>query len=162
MVSGSAGLYAPPPVAQLGRGTFDYIDIVFVIIWAWTFQSLSVNDGLRYQFRLGTWRASRSRASDVGGFAGFFIMAVLWGVFGVHNVFAARAVDPDYVSQLPPGTPTGSLQHGVAEVTITYFVIVALLLIVIVIARMFNPVDFDEYARYARSILHRSPREPAR
>ena len=162
MVAGSAGLYAAPPVAQLGRATFDYVDIVFVIMWAWTFQSLSVNDGLEYQFRLGNWRAARSRASDVGSFAGFLVVAVLWGVLGVHNVFAARAVDPYYVSRLPPGASTDSLQNGVAAVTTTYFVILGLLLLIVVIARVFNPVDFDEYTGYARSILRRSPREPVR
>jgi hypothetical protein len=93
-VAGNAGLYLSPRVAQLGRGTFDYLDEVFLIMWGWTFQRLSVNDGLQYQFQLRKARPSRSRTSDVWGFAGFSIVAILWEVFAVHTVFAARAVDP--------------------------------------------------------------------
>lgn len=161
-VAGNAGLYVSPPVAQLARGTFDYLDGLFLVMWAWTFQRLSVNDGLQYQLQLRKARPSRSRASDVWGFAGFSIVAILWGVLAVHTVFAARAVDPVYVNRLPPGVPADSLQHGVVEVAITYFVLVGLVLVLNVVARLFNPIDFNEYERYARRISHLSPREPVR
>jgi hypothetical protein len=163
-VAGNAGLYVSPPNAALGRGTFDYLDGLFLVMWGWTFQGLSVNDGLQYQFQLRKARPRplRSRASDVWGFAGFSIVAILWGVFAVHPVFAARAVDPVYVNRLPPGVPADSLQHGVVEVTITYFVLVGLVLVLNVIARLFNPIDFNEYERYARRISRLSPREPVR
>jgi hypothetical protein len=161
-VAGNAGLYQSPPIAQMARGTFDYLDGLFLVMWGWTFQGLSVNDGLQYQLPLRKARLSRSRASDVWGFAGFSIVAILWGVFAVHTVFAARAVDPVYVNRLPPGVPADSLQHGVVEVTITYFVLVGLVLVLNVIARLFNPIDFNEYERYARRIPRLSPREPVR
>ena len=117
-----AGLYVVHPIGLLARGTFDYLDALFLVMWAWTFQSLSMNDGLHYQLQLRKAHPSRSRASDVGGFVGFSIVAILWGVLAVHTVFAARAVDPAYVNRLPPGVPADSLQHGVVEVTTTYFV----------------------------------------
>lgn len=162
-VSGAAGLYVSPVVAQLGWGTFDYIDMVFFIMWAWMFQLLSTNDGLYYQLQLRKVRVPRSRASDVWGFAGFSVTAILWGVLGVHAVFAGRAVDPGYVSRLPSGVPADWLQQGVVDVTTTYFVLVGLVLVLIVVARLFNPIDFDEYDRYIRRVLHlRTPRTPVR
>ena len=160
-----AGLYVVHPIAQLARGTFDYLDAVFLIMWAWTFQSLSMHDGLHYHFQLRKAHPSRSRASDVVGFAGFPIVAILWGVLAVHTVYAARAVDPAYVNRLPSGVPADSLQHGVVEVTTTYFVLVGLVLVLNLIARLFNPIDFNEYERYAARILHilhLSPRKPVR
>lgn len=156
-VSGAAGLYIPPVIAQLGRGTFDYINMLFLIMWAWMFQLLSVNDGLQYQLTLGRARVSRSRASDVWGFIVFMLVAILWGVLAVHPVFAGRAVDPMYVNRLPSGVPASSLQHGVVEVTTTYFVLVGLVLVLIVVARLFNPIDFDEYERYLRRVLRQPP-----
>jgi hypothetical protein len=67
-----------------------------------------------------------------------------------------------YVRRLPQGVPAGSLQHGVVEVTTTYFVLVGIVLVLIVVARLFNPVDFAEYDRYCRKLLHLPPaREPA-
>ena len=164
-VAGNAGLYVSPPIALLARGTFDYLDGVFLFMWARTFQLMSVNDGLHYQLKLRKAHPSRSRASDVAVFAGFPIVAILWGVLAVHTVFAARAVDPAYVNRLPSGVPADSLQHGVVEVTTTYFVLVGLVLVLNVIARLFNPIDFNEYERYARRILrilHLSPRKPVR
>jgi hypothetical protein len=164
-VAANAGLYVVPRIAQLARGTFDHLDAIFLIMWAWTFQSLSMNDGLHYQLLLRKAHPPRSRASDVFGFAGFSIVAILWGVLAVHTVFAARAVDPAYVNRLPSGVPADSLQHGVVEVTATYFVSVGLVLVLNLIARLFNPVDFNEYERYARRILHilhLSPRKPVR
>jgi hypothetical protein len=161
-VSSAVGLYIPPTISRLGIGTFDGIDVAFICVWAGTFQLLSVNDGLQYQLRLRKVRVPRSRASDVWGFIVFALVAVLWGVLGVHNVFAGRAEDPTYVSRLPFGVPAGSLQHGVVEVTTTYFVLVGIVLVLIVVARLFNPVDFDEYDRYCRRLLHLPPsREPA-
>jgi hypothetical protein len=161
-VSSDAGLYIPPTISRLGIGTFDGIDVAFICMWAGIFQLLSVNDGLQYQLRLRKARVPRSRASDVWGFIVFTLLAVLWGVLGVHNVFAGRAVDPMYVSRLPSGVPAGSLQHGVVEVTTAYFVLVGIVLVLIVVARLFNPVDFDEYDRYCRKLLHLPPsREPA-
>jgi hypothetical protein len=121
-----------------------------------------MNDGLKYHFQLRKTHPSRSRASDVVGFVGFSIVAILWGVLAVHTVYAARAVDPAYVNRLPSGVPADSLQHGVVEVTTTYFVLVGLVLVLNVIARLFNPIDFNEYERYARRILHMSPQEPVR
>ena len=156
-MSGVAGLYVSPAVAQPGRGTFDYIDILFVIMWAWMFQLLSTNDGIHYQLQLRKRRVPRSRASDVWGFAGFLVVAILWGVLGVHNVFAGRAVDPAYVSRLPSSVSAESLQQGVVEVTTTYFILVGLVLLVIVITRLFNPIDFDEYDRHIRKVLHLLP-----
>ena len=164
-VAANAGLYVVRPIAQLARGTFDYLDAVFLVVWARIFQLMSMNDGLHYQLKLRKAHPSRSRASDVVGFAGFSIVAILWGVLAVHTVFAARAVDPAYVNRLPPGVPAASLQHGVVEVTTTYFVSVGLVLVLNVIARLFNPIDFNEYERYARRILHilhLSPRKPVR
>jgi hypothetical protein len=162
-VSRAVGLYIPPTISWLGIGTFDGIDVGFIFMWAGMFVLLSVNDGLQYQLRLGKMRVPRSRASDVWGFIVFTVLAVLWGVLGVHNVFAGRAEDPMYVSRLPQGVPAGSLQHGVVEVTTTYFVLVGIVLVLIVVARLFNPVDFDEYDRYCRKVLHLPPsREPAR
>jgi hypothetical protein len=134
-------------------------------MWAWTFHSLSMHDGLQYHFQLRKAHPSRSRASDVVGFAGFSIVAILWGVLAVHTVFAARAEDPAYENRVPSGVPADSLQHGVVEVTATYFVSVGLVLVLNLIARLFNPVDFNEYERYARRILHilhLSPRKPVR
>ena len=158
-----AGLYVVHPIAQMARGTFDYLDALFLFMWAWTFQSLSMHDGLHYHFQLRKAHPSRSRASDVAGFVGFPIVAILWGVLAVHTVYAARAVDPAYVNRLPPGVPAASLQHGVVEVTTIYFVSVGLVLVLNVIARLFNPVDFNEFERYARRILqHLSPRKPVR
>jgi hypothetical protein len=153
-VSGAVGLYVSPMVAQLGRGTFDYINVVFVIMWAWMFQLLSTNDGVQYQLQVRKARPPRSRATDVWGFIGFLAVAVVWGVVGVHAVFAARSVDPFYVDRLPPGVPAESLQHGAVVVTAAYFVLIGLLLTLIVIARRFNPIDFGEYDRYIRRVLH--------
>jgi hypothetical protein len=161
-VSTAVGLYIPPTISWLAFGTFDGIDVSFICVWAGIFQLLSVNDGLQYQLRLRKARVPRSRASDVWGFIVFTVLAVLWGVLGVHNVFAGRAVDPMYVNRLPQGVPAGSLQHGVVEVTTTYFVLVGIVLVLIVVARLFNPVDFAEYDRYCRKLLHLPPsREPA-
>ena len=157
IVATFAGLYVVHPIAQLARGTFDYLDAIFLIMWAWTFQSLSMNDGPQYHFQLRKAHPPRSRASDVVGFVGFSIVAILWGVLAVHTVYAARAVDPAYVNRLPSGVPAASLQHGVVEVTTIYFVSVGLVLVLNLIARLFNPVDFNEFERYARRmILHLS------
>jgi hypothetical protein len=162
-VAAIAGLYVVPPIAQLARGTFDHLDAIFLIMWAWTFHSLSMNNGLQYHFQLRKAHPARSRASDAAGFAGFSIVAILWGVLAVHTVYAARAVDPTYVNRLPSGVPAASLQHGVIEVTTTYFVSVGLVLVLNLIARLFNPVDFNEFERYGRRILRRlSPRKPVR
>jgi hypothetical protein len=126
------------------------------------FQDLSTNDGLQYQLKLRKARVLRSRASDVWGFIVFTVLAVLWGVLGVHNVFAGRAEDPMYMRRLPDGVPASSLQHGVVEVTTTYFVLMGIVLVLILVARLFNPVDFDEYDRYRRKLLRLPPsREPA-
>jgi ABC-type multidrug transport system fused ATPase/permease subunit len=161
-VSLAAGLYIPPTISWLGIGTFDGIDVGIFFMWASMFVLLSVNDGLQYQLRLGKTRVPRSRASDVWGFIVFTLLAVLWGALGLHRVMASRAVDPMYVNRLPSGLPAGSLQHGVVEVTTTYFVLVGIVLVLIVVARLFNPVDFDEYDRYCRKLLHLPPsREPA-
>jgi hypothetical protein len=161
-VSLAAGLYIPPTISWLGIGTFDGIDVGIFFMWASMFVLLSVNDGLQYQLRLGKTRVPRSRASDVWGFIVFTLLAVLWGALGLHSVMASRAVDPMYVRRLPQGVPAGSLQHGVVEVTTTYFVLVGIVLVLIVVARLFNPVDFAEYDRYCRKILHLPPsREPA-
>jgi hypothetical protein len=161
-VSIAAGLYFPPTISRLGIGTFDGIDVGFICVWAGMFQVLSTNDGLEYQLKWRKARVLRSRASDVWGFIVFTLLAVVWGVLGVHNVFAGRAVDPTYVNRLPQGVPAGSLQHGVVEITTTYFVLVGIVLALIVVARLFNPVDFDEYDRYCRKLLHLPPsREPA-
>jgi hypothetical protein len=157
-VAAIAGLYVVPPIAQLARGTFDHLDAIFLIMWAWTFHSLSMHDGLQYHFQLRKAHPSRSRASDVAGFVGFPIVAILWGLLAVHTVYAARAVDPAYVNRLPSGVPAASLQHGVVEVTTIYFVSVGLVLVLNVIARLFNPVDFNEFERYARRILQHLPR----
>jgi hypothetical protein len=162
-VSIAAGLYFPPTISRLAIGTFDGIDVSFICVWAGMFQVLSTNDGLQYQLKWRKARVLRSRASDVWGFIVFTVLAVLWGDLGVHNVFAGRAVDPTYVNRLPQGVPAGSLQHGVVEITTTYFVLVGIVLALIVVARLFNPVDFDEYDRYCRKLLHLPPsREPAR
>ena len=158
IVATYAGLYVVHPIGQLARGTFDYLDAIFLLMWAWTFQSLSMHDGLHYHFQLRKAHPSRSRASDVAVFVGFPIVAILWGVLAVHTVFAARAVDPAYVNRLPFGVPADSLQHGVVEVTTTYFVLVGLVLVFNVIARLFNPIDFNEYERYAHRILQHLPR----
>ncbi|MGO4102926.1 hypothetical protein AB4Y63_03165 [Leifsonia sp. YAF41] len=156
-ISSGAGLYIPPRIAQLGIGTFDGINMLFLIMWAWMFQLLSVNDGLQYQLTLRKARVLWSRASDVWGFIVFTLVAILWGVLGVHTVFAGRAVDPTYVNRLPFGVPASSLQHGVVEVTTTYFVLVGLVLVLIVVTRLFNPIDFDEYERYLRRVLRQPP-----
>ncbi|MCU1530396.1 MAG: hypothetical protein JWP75_4159 [Frondihabitans sp.] len=161
-VSDAVGLYIPPTISRLAIGTFDGIDALFFFMWTGMFVLLSVNDGLQYQLTLGKTRVPRSRASDVWGFIVFTLLAVVWGALGLHSVMASRAVDPMYVSRLPQGVPAGSLQHGVVEVTTTYFVLVGIVLVLIVVARLFNPVDFDEYDRYCRKILHLPPpREPA-
>lgn len=158
-----AGLYVVHPIGLMARGTFDYLDAIFLLMWAWTFQSLSMHDGLHYHFQLRKAHPSRSRASDVAGFVGFPIVAILWGALAVHTVYAARAVDPAYVNRLPSGVPADSLQHGVVEVTTIYFVLVGLVLVLNLIARLFNPVDFNEFERYGRRILrHLSPRKPVR
>lgn len=154
IVATFAGLYVVHPIGLLARGTFDYLDALFLFMWASTFQSLSMNDGLQYHFHLRKAHPSRSRASDVVGFVGFSIVAILWGVLAVHTVYAARAVDPAYVNRLPSGVPAASLQHGVIEVTTIYFVSVGLVLVLNLIARLFNPVDFNEFERYAARVLH--------
>ncbi|MDJ0350735.1 hypothetical protein [Cryobacterium sp. PH29-G1] len=156
-ISSDAGLYIPPAIAQLGRGTFDYINLLFLIMWAWMFQLLSVNDGFQYQLTLRKVRVPRSRASDVWSFIVFTLVAILWGVLGVHAVFTGRAVDPTYVNRLPSGVQASSLQHGVVEVTTTYFVLVGLVLVLIVVMRLFNPIDLDEYDRYLRRVLRLPP-----
>ncbi|WP_243012663.1 hypothetical protein [Cryobacterium zhongshanensis] len=150
-------MYFSPAIAQLGRGTFDYINLLFLIMWAWMFQLLSVNDGLQYQLTLRKTRVPRSRVSDAWGFIAFTLVAILWGVLGVHTVFAGRAVDPTYVNRLPSGELASSLQHGVVEVTTTYFVLTGLVLVLIAVARLFNPIDFDEYDRYLRRVLRLPP-----
>ncbi|WP_434317564.1 hypothetical protein [Leifsonia sp. P73] len=81
-------------------------------------------------------------------------VAVLWGVIAVHSVFASRATDPIYLLRLPEGVPASSLEHGVTEVVTAYFILIASALVQVLIARLFNPVDFDEYARHIRGILH--------
>ena len=152
-VSNAVGLYIPPTIARLAIGTFDGINVLFFFMWTSMFQLLSVNDGLQYRLKLGKWRAPRSRASDVLILVAFPVVAVLWGV-AVYGVFAGRATDPMYLRRLPEGMPASSLQHGVTEVITTYFIFVAVVLILIVIARRFNPVDFDEHDRQVRAILH--------
>lgn len=156
-VSEAAGLYVPPTMARLGKGTFDYIDAVFLIVWSLIFQAMSIHNGRRHQLILSKVHVPRSRASDVGGFIGFTVVAILWGVL-VRTVFAGRAVDPTYISRLPFGVPAASLQAGAQQVTATYFIVVGLVLVLIVIARVFNPIDFDEYGRYLGRLRFRSPR----
>ena len=153
-VSNVAGLYIPPTIARLGIGTFDGINVLFFFMWASMFQLLSVNDGLHYRLELSKKRVPRSRASDALILIAFPVVAVLWGVIAVYDVFANRATDPMYVRRLPEGVAASSLQHGVTEVMTTYFILVALVLVLIVIARRFNPVDFAEYDRHVRAILH--------
>lgn len=153
-VSDMAGLYIPPTIARLAIGTFDGINVLFFFMWTSMFQLLSVNDGLQYRLKLGKKRAPRSRASDVLILVAFAVVAVLWGVFVVYDVFAGRATDPMYLRRLPGGVPASSLQLGVTDVMSTYFILVALVLVLIVIARRFNPVDFDQYDRHVRAILH--------
>ena len=152
-VSNAAGLYIPPTIARLAIGTFDGINVLFFFMWTSMLQLLSVNDGLQYRLKLGKKRAPRSRASDVVTLVAFPVVAILWGV-AVYGVFAGRASEPMYLHRLPEGVQAGSLQHGVTEVMTTYFILVALVLVLIVIARRFNPVDFDEYDRHVRAILH--------
>lgn len=156
-ISSGAGLYIPPAIAQLGIGTFDGINVLFFFMWASMFLLLSINDGLHYRLTLREVRVPRSSASDVWGFIVFTLVAILWGVLGVHTVFAGRAVDPTYVNRLPSGVPASSLQHGVVDVTTTYFVLVGLVLVLIVVARLFNPINFDEYDRYLRRLLRLPP-----
>jgi len=149
-----AGLYIPPTIARLAIGTFDGINALFFFMWASMFQLVSIHDGLQYRLKLRKKRVSRSRAADALILVAFPVVAVLWGVIAVYGVYAGRATDPMYLRRLPEGVPAGSLQHGVTEVMTTYFILVALVLILIVIARRFNPVDFDEYDRRVRAIVH--------
>jgi hypothetical protein len=152
-VGENAGLYIPPAFAALARGTFDYLNIVFMFMWASTFQSLSVHDGLHYRLRFRTALVRRSIASDVLSLIAFPLIAVLWGELAVHTVFAHRAIDPRYVSRLPYGTPAETLQHGVGEVMTAYFVVVGIAFALIMVARLFNPADLDECDRYFARIL---------
>ncbi|MFP3464030.1 hypothetical protein SB754_00850 [Leifsonia sp. SIMBA_070] len=153
-MSNMAGLYVPPTIGRLAIGTFDGVNVLFLFMWASMFQLLSVNDGLQYRLKLGKKRVPRSRVSDVVILIAFPLVAVLWGVFAIYDVLAGRATDPMYLRRLPEGVPASSLQHGVTEVMSTYVILVALVLVLIVIARRFNPVDFDEYDRHVRAILH--------
>ncbi|MFB9747410.1 hypothetical protein [Leifsonia shinshuensis] len=161
VVPGLAGLSIPPIIGRLGIGTFDGINALFFFMWTSMLQLLSVNDGLRYGLKLGRTRVPRGRASDVLILMVFVLVAVVWGVTAVHGVFAARAIDPMYLARLPEGAPPNSLQHGVADVMATYFILVALVFVLVVIARLFNPVDFDEYDGRIRAILHLRMNETA-
>ena len=116
--------------------------------------------GSNTKLTLRKTRVPRSRASDVWGFIVFTLVAILWGVLGVHTVFAGRAVDPTYVNRLPSSVPASSLQQGVVAVTTTYFVLVGLVLVLIVVTRLFNPINFDEYDRYLRRVLRLPPPRP--
>lgn len=153
----AAGLSIRPIIAGLGIGTFDGLDMLFFFMWAGMFQLMSIHNGLRYRLTVFKVHVPRSRESDVVGFVGFTLVAILWGVLAVHPVFASRAVDPTYLNRLPSGAPASSLQHGVVVVTTTYFVLVALVVVLIAVGRLFNPIDFDEYDRYLRRVLHLPP-----
>jgi hypothetical protein len=154
VVPGLAGLSIPPIIGRLGIGTFDGINALFFFMWTSMLQLLSVNDGLRYGLRLGRARLPRSRASDVLILIAFAVVPVVWGDTAVHGVFASRAIDPTYLARLPEGAPPNSLQHGVAEVTATYFILVAIVFVLVLVAWLFNPVNFDEYNGHIRAILH--------
>lgn len=153
----AAGLSIRPIIAGLGIGTFDGLDMLVFFMWAGMFQLMSIHNGLQYRLTWFKVPVPRSRTSDVLGFVGFTLVAILWGVLAVHPVFASRAVNPTYLSRLPPGASASSLQHGVVVVTTTYFILVALVLVLIAVGRLFNPIDFDEHDRYLRQILHLPP-----
>lgn len=155
------GLSIPPRIAQLGIGTFDGITALSFFMWTSMLQLLSVHDGLRYRLKLGRARVARSRASDVLVLIAFGVVAVVWGLTAVHDVFAGRAIDPMYLARLPRGAPPASLQHGVVAVMATYFGLVALVFVLVVVERLFNPVDFDEYDGHIRAILHLRTAETA-
>ncbi|MDM4763739.1 hypothetical protein QT381_12040 [Galbitalea sp. SE-J8] len=79
-------------------------------------------------------------------------------------MFSARATDPDYLNRirLTHDATANSLAGGVTTVMTLYFVLVALVTVMIAIARLFTPVDFDEYDRCLRAVLHLPKRrEPA-
>ena len=153
VIPGLAGLSIPPLIGRLGIGTFDGINALFFFMWTSMLQLLSVNDGLRYGLRLSRARVPRSRASDVLILIAFAVVAVVWGVTAVHGVFASRATNPIYLARLPEGMPASSLQLAITEVMITYFVLVAIVFVLVVIARLFNPVDFDDFNAHIRAIL---------
>ncbi|AYG03361.1 hypothetical protein [Gryllotalpicola protaetiae] len=163
LISGArnTGLSIPPAFARLGIGTFDGINFVALFMWAWSFQALSIHDGANYPLRLRNARVRRSKTSDVLILIVYPLAAVLWGELAVHRTFASRATDAGYAGRLPHGTPAESLQHAAVEVTIAYFVVVGLVVALILVARLFNPIDFDEYDEYLRRVLHvRRPQKP--
>lgn len=153
----AAGLSIAPRIVGRGMSPFDGLDMFVFFMWAGMFQLLSIHDGLQYRLTWFKVPVPRSRTSDVVGFVGFTLVAIVWGVLAVHPVFASRAVDPTYLNRLPTGASASSLQHGVVVVTTTYFVLVAVVLVLIVVGRLFNPIDFDEYDRYLRRVLHSPP-----
>lgn len=154
------GLYIPPVFAGGGRGTFDFLNDVFILMWATTFHSLRVNDGLRYHLRMrrNGPGVPRGRTSDALILVICPVVAVLWGALTVHGVFAARAADARYGSRLPYGTPPGVLEQGVTAVTAAYFVTIATVFLFVLLGARFNPVDLEEYDRYLGGFLPRRKR----
>ena len=154
VIAQRAGLYVPSRILRGWRGGVEFANAVFLLLWASTFHSLRVTDGSHYQLRLARSRASRSKTSDVLILIGYPVAATLWGALVVRGIFAARAADIASSIGMPHRSPVHSLEHGVNDVTIAYFTIVAAVFVVGVVAHWLNPVDLDAYDRYVGRILH--------
>jgi hypothetical protein len=152
-VAGSVGLYAPPTIGRLGIGTFDGLTVLFVVLWTWTLHLLSINDGREYGLQLGRRGAPWSRASDVVIPIVFGVVALGWGLFGVHRVSTERAADPTRVHSQSAGASAQLLHHGAAEVTTVYFVVVGIAYALALVARLLSPVDLDGYRRHLRGLF---------
>jgi hypothetical protein len=146
------GLYISPSVYPLWRGTFDYLNVLFIAFCATSLVQFGVRDEHHYAFRLWS-RFRRSKRSDLVIPVAFLATAILWGELLLRPILTGRATDPTYLQRQPPGTASYLLEAGVPVVLTAYYLILAAVVVIYLIGLRYNPVDLDEYDHMSRRIL---------
>lgn len=73
----AAGVSIRPIIAGLGIGTFDGLDMLFRFMWAAMFQLISIHESPQYRLTWFKVHVPRSPTSDVVGFVGLTMVAIL-------------------------------------------------------------------------------------
>jgi len=147
-VATSTGGLFRPGVARGWYATFDYATNVFILMGVMLLSGFRVNDGLVYQLRMLNHRLPRRVAFDVIFFCSAAMIAVFWGVLGLHTMLISRARERAHAGLL-----LGSPESAVTNSMIIYWSLIALCLSVHLVGLFFNPVDMDTYNSTIGKIL---------